>query len=52
LFSCSQFLMTDDDTGENLRFIFDSAPVWEGSARGYIRELPVVRSDQPYHPGM
>ena len=43
--------MTDSDTGEKLRFVFDDAPVWEGSARGYQRELPVVRADQPYQPG-
>ena len=46
-----QFLMTDLDTGEKLRFVFDSAPVWEGSARGHVRELPVVRPGQPYEPG-
>ena len=46
-----QFLMTDVDTGEKLRFEFDSAPVWEGSARGYLRELPVVREFQPHQPG-
>ena len=43
--------MTDADSGEKLRFVFDSALVWEGSARGQVRELPVVRSDQPFRPG-
>lgn len=39
--------MTDTTTGEKLRFIFDELPVWEGSGRGSVRELPVARINQP-----
>ncbi|XP_076807722.1 lipoxygenase homology domain-containing protein 1-like isoform X3 [Clavelina lepadiformis] len=45
-----EFAMTDNDTGEMLRFVFDSAPVWEGSHRGYLRELPVSRFNEPIKP--
>nr|XP_026691111.1 lipoxygenase homology domain-containing protein 1-like isoform X2 [Ciona intestinalis] len=46
----SELQMTDNDSREKLRFLFDSAPVWAGSDRGYVRELPVVRNGFPFKP--
>ena len=43
--------MINDNSGEKLRFCYDKAPVWYGSGRENVRELPVVRSNLSFQPG-
>nr|XP_039257172.1 lipoxygenase homology domain-containing protein 1-like [Styela clava] len=42
-----ELLMADLDSREKLHFVFDEAPVWEGSNRNTVRELPVMRVRKP-----
>lgn len=43
--------MVNEKSNEKIRFIYDKAPVWDGSGRDNVRELPVVRSHQSFQPG-